>query len=169
MTGSESRARAGSLDQRKMGSRPDGPSGAGRGCYFEMPIATDFLSPHRTAARRLGRRSQPRHTRGSSDAPMREAEETDVKRDDSTSLERSAVGYQVVGPEGPLGVVEALRFEHGSDVPFLVVVRDNERMTLVLARRVSQILPESRRLLLSAECRGPVGRQFLSAQPRSHK
>jgi hypothetical protein len=99
---------------------------------------------------------------------MRESEETDVKRDDSTSLKRSAVGYQVVAPEGLLGVVEALRFEPGSDVAFLVVVRDNERMTLVPARRVSQILTKSRRLLLSAECRGPVGRQ-LSAQPRSHK
>jgi hypothetical protein len=60
-----------------------------------------------------------------------------------------AVGYQVVGSEGPLGLVEALRPEHGSEVPFLLVVRDDERLTLVPARRVAQILPESRRLLLS--------------------
>ena len=64
-------------------------------------------------------------------------------------LGRSVVGYQVAGPEGPLGVVEAIRFEHGSAVPFLLVVRDDERMSLVPTKRVVQVLRESLCLLLS--------------------
>ena len=77
---------------------------------------------------------------------------------ETRALGSKAVGYQVVGPEGPLGLVEALRFEHGSEVPFLLVVRDDERLTLVPARRVAQILPESRRLLLSPASSG-LGRR----------
>jgi hypothetical protein len=77
---------------------------------------------------------------------------------ETRALGPRAVGYQVVGPEGPLGLVEALRFEHESEVPFLLVVRDNERMTLVPARRVAQVLPESRRLLLSLTS-GGLGRR----------
>jgi hypothetical protein len=88
--------------------------------------------------------------------PARPQEQT--PRHDSTSSGLSTVGHQVVGPEGPLGLVEALRFEHGSEVPFLFVVRDDERLTLVPARRVAQILPESRRLLLSPASSG-LGRR----------
>jgi hypothetical protein len=124
----------------------------------EMPIATDFRSSYWAAARRPGRRSQPRQIRGSSGARTREAAGTDAKTHDSISSGLSTVGYQVVGAEGPLGRVEALRFEHGSEVPFLLVVRDDERLTLVPARRVAQILPESRRLLLSPASSG-LGRR----------
>jgi hypothetical protein len=124
----------------------------------EMLIATDSHPFHSAAAPRPGRRSQPRQIRGSSGAPTREATGTDARSHDSTSLGRSIVGYQVAGPEGPLGVVEAVRFEHGSTVPFLLVVRDNERMTLVPTRRVAQMLRESRRLLFSPACAG-LGRR----------
>jgi hypothetical protein len=124
----------------------------------KMLIATNFRSPYWAAARRPGLRSQPRQIRGSSGAPTREAAGTDAKTDDGTLSGLSTVGYQVVGPEGPLGLVEALRFEHGSEVPFLLVVRDDEQLTLVSARRVTQILPKSRRLLLSPASSG-LGRR----------
>jgi hypothetical protein len=123
-----------------------------------MLIATDFPSPHTAAGRRPGRRSQPRQGRGSSGVPKREAATTAAEGPDSASLGRSAVGYEVAGPEGPLGILEAIRFEHGSAVPFLLVVRDDERMTLIPTRRVVQILRESRRLLLSP-AGGRVGRR----------
>lgn len=115
----------------------------------EMLFATNSRSPHSAAARRPGPRSQPRQIRGSSGAPTREATGTAAKDHDCTSLGLSAVGYQVLGPDGPVGLVEALRFEYGSEVPFLLVVRGDAQMTLVPAKRVAQMLRESRRLLLS--------------------
>ena len=117
----------------------------------EMSIATDSRSSHSAGARRAGGRS-PLRLRGSSSGPTREPTRTDAKGCDGMSLGRSVVGYQVAGPEGPLGVVEAIRFEHGSAVPFLLVVRDDERMSLVPTKRVVQMLRESHCLLLSPAC-----------------
>jgi len=117
----------------------------------EMSIVTDSRFSHSAGARRAGGRS-PLRLRGSSSAPTREPTRTDAKGCDGMSLGRSVVGYQVAGPEGPLGVVEAIRFEHGSAVPFLLVVRDDDRMSLVPTRRVVQMLRESHCLLLSPAC-----------------
>ena len=117
----------------------------------EMSIATDSRFSHSAGARRAGGRS-PLRLRGSSSAPTGEPTGTDAKGCDGMSLGRSVVGYQVAGPEGPLGVVEAIRFEHGSAVPFLLVVRDDERMSLVPTKRVVQMLRESHCLLLSPAC-----------------
>jgi hypothetical protein len=117
----------------------------------EMSIATDSRFSHSAGARRAGGRS-PLRLRGSSSAPTREPTGTDAKGCDGMSLGRSVVGYQVAGPEGPLGVVEAIRFEHGSAVPFLLVVRDDDRMSLVPTKRVVQMLRESHCLLLSPAC-----------------
>jgi hypothetical protein len=114
----------------------------------EMSIATDSCFSHSAGARRPGGRSPLRLSGGSSSAPTG----TDAKGCDGMSLGRSVVGYQVAGPEGPLGVVEAIRFEHGSAVPFLLVVRDDERMSLVPTKRVVQMLRESRWLFLSPAC-----------------
>jgi hypothetical protein len=114
----------------------------------EMSIATDSRFSHSAGARRPSGRSPLRLSRGSSSAPTG----ADAKGCDGMSLGRSVVGYQVAGPEGPLGVVEAIRFEPGSAVPFLLVVRDDERMSLVPTKRVVQILRESHCLLLSPAC-----------------
>ena len=117
----------------------------------EMSIVTDSRFSHSAGARRAGGRS-PLRLRGSSSAPTGEPTGTDAKGCDGMSLGRSVVGYQVAGPDGPLGVVEAIRFEHGSAVPFLLVVRDDERMSLVPTKRVVQMLRESHCLLLSPAC-----------------
>ena len=117
----------------------------------EMSIVTDSRFSHSAGARRAGGRS-PLRLRGSSSAPTGEPTGTDAKGCDGMSLGRSVVGYQVAGPEGPLGVVEAIRFEHGSAIPFLLVVRDDERMSLVPTKRVVQMLRESHCLLLSPAC-----------------
>jgi hypothetical protein len=117
-----------------------------------MSIATYCRFSRSARARRAAGRSSLRLRRGSSSKPTAEPTETDAKGGDGMSLGRSVVGYQVAGPEGPLGVVEAVRFEHGSAVPFLLVVRDDERMSLVPTKRVVQILRESHRLLLSPAC-----------------
>jgi hypothetical protein len=118
----------------------------------EMSIATDFRFSHSAGARRAGGRSPLRLRRGSSSAPTGEPTGTHAKGCDGMSLGRSVVGYQVGGPEGPLGVVEAIRFEHGSAVPFLLVVRDDDRMSLVPTKRVVKMLRESHFLLLSPAC-----------------
>lgn len=118
----------------------------------EMSIATYSRFSHSARARRAGGRSPLGLRRGSSSAPTGETTGTDAKGCDGMSLGRNVVGYQVAGPEGPLGVVEAIRFEHGSAVPFLLVVRDDERMSLVPTKRVVQILRESHWLLLSPAC-----------------
>jgi hypothetical protein len=115
----------------------------------EMSIATDSRFSHSARARRAGGRSPLRLRRGSTSAPPGEPTGTDAKGCDGKSLGRGVVGYQVAGPEGPLGVVEAIRFEPGSAVPFLLVIRDDERMSLVPTKRVVQILRESHCLLLS--------------------
>ena len=117
----------------------------------EMSIVTDSRFSHSAGARRAGGRS-PLRLRGSSSAPTGEPTGTDAKGCDDMSLGRSVVGYQVAGPDGPLGVVEAIRFEHGSAVPFLLVVRDDNRMSLVPTKRVVQMLRESHCLLLSPAC-----------------
>jgi hypothetical protein len=117
----------------------------------EMSIVTDSRFSHSAGARRAGGRS-PLRLRGSSSAPTGEPTGTDAKGCDGMSLGRSVVGYQVAGPDGPLGVVEAIRFEHGSAVPFLLVVRDDDRMSLVPTKRVVQMLRESHCLLLSPAC-----------------
>jgi len=117
----------------------------------EMSIVTDSRFSHSAGARRAGGRS-PLRLRGSSSAPTGEPTGTDAKGCDGMSLGRSVVGYQVAGPDGPLGVVEAIRFEHGSAVPFLLVVRDDNRMSLVPTKRVVQMLRESHCLLLSPAC-----------------
>ena len=114
----------------------------------EMSITTDTRFSQSAGARRAGGRS-PLRLRGSSSAPTGEPTRTDAKGCEGMPLGRSVVGYQVAGPEGPLGVVEAIRFEHGSAVPFLLVVRDDERMSLVPTKRVVQVLRESLCLLLS--------------------
>jgi len=129
----------------------------------EMSIATDSRFSHSAGARRPGGRSPLRLSRGTSSAPTG----TDAKGCDDMSLGRSVVGYQVAGPEGPLGVVEAIRFEHGSSVPFLLVVRDTERMALVPTKRVVQRLRESRRLLLSPACART--RQTLTLTRSNHR
>jgi hypothetical protein len=117
----------------------------------EMSIATDTRFSQSARARRAGGRS-PLRLRGSSSAPTGELPGTDAKGFDGMPLGRSVVGYQVAGPEGPLGVVEAIRFEHGSAVPFLLVVSDDERMSLVPTKRMVQVLRESLCLLLSPAC-----------------
>jgi hypothetical protein len=118
----------------------------------EMSISTHSRLSHSARARRAAGRSLLRLRRGSSSAPTGELTGTDAKGCDGMSLWRGAVGYQVAGREGPLGVVEAIRFEHRSAVPFLLVVRDDERMSLVPTKRVVQIMRESHRLLLSPAC-----------------
>ena len=118
----------------------------------EMSIATDSRFSHSARARPVGGRAHLRLRRGSSSAPTGELTGRDDTGCDGMSLGRSVVGYQVAGPEGPLGVVEAIRFEPGSAVPFLLVIRDDERMSLVPTKRVVQILRESHCLLLSPAC-----------------
>ena len=120
----------------------------------EMSIATYSRFSLSARARRAGGSSPLRLKRGSSGAPTEEPAGTDAKGCDGMSLGRSVVGYQVAGPEGPLGVVEAIRFEPRSALPFLLVVRDDERMSLVPTKRVAQMLLESHCLLLSPACAG---------------
>jgi hypothetical protein len=61
---------------------------------------------------------------------------------------RASVGYRVDAPEGHLGVVEAIRWSGIPPRPLVLVVRALDRLYLLPPRRVAEIDPPERRLLL---------------------
>jgi hypothetical protein len=66
---------------------------------------------------------------------------------------RRAVGYSVVAPEGPVGVVVGVPESGRPQRPLVLVVRRGDAIRFVSLRRVADVEPFRRRIVLGPEYR----------------